>query len=68
MTVRLNINIGDKVAEALRRVAEEKDISITEAVRRAISVWVWVEGETAAGRSMAVLSEDGETVRQVMFT
>lgn len=67
MTVRLNVNIGGKVAAELHRVAASEDITITEAVRRAVSVWVWIEGEKAAGRSLAVVSEDGATVRQVVF-
>lgn len=38
MTARLSVNINDECADALRRVTARRDISVTEAIRRAISL------------------------------
>lgn len=55
MTVRLSINLADDVAAALGDWADKKDISYTEAVRRAIAVWNFVETEIANGNTVTVI-------------
>jgi hypothetical protein len=64
-TTRLNVNLGDEPAAALHDLMTRKGISATEAVRRAISVWKFVEDQLAAGRRIAVL--DGDAIREVLF-
>lgn len=38
MTTRLNVNINDECAESIKAYARVHDITVTEAVRRAISL------------------------------
>lgn len=53
--VRLSINLAPDVAEVLRGWATKKRISVTEAVRRAIAVWNFVENEKLNGNRLAVV-------------
>jgi hypothetical protein len=65
--IRLSCNLAGDVAAVLKRWAEQKRISITESVRRAISVWNFVETEIAAGGTMFVRDVDGTFHEVVML-
>lgn len=67
--VRLSINLAPDVADILKRWAAAKAISVTEAVRRAIAVWNFVETETAKGNKLAVIEGEGnkQRVREVVL-
>ncbi len=67
--VRLSVNLGAQPAAALRELMNRKEISATEAIRRALSVWKFIEDEREQGRGFAVLdTEDGKRVtREVIF-
>lgn len=62
--VRLSINLAPDVAQVLTDWAQKKQISATEAVRRAIAVWNFVETEIANGNKIAV--SDGSAFREVI--
>lgn len=64
---RLNVNINAETADALRRIAEARGISYTEAVRRAIAVWAFVEDELAADRRIQVFDPASDTQRELVF-
>jgi predicted transcriptional regulator len=66
MTVRLSINLADDVAAALGDWADKKCLSYTEAVRRAIAVWNFVETEIANGNKIAVVEADSGRIREVV--
>jgi hypothetical protein len=57
-TVRLSINLGKEDAEKLKQISKRKNISITEAVRRAITALSFIDGVQARGAEIKV-SEDG---------
>jgi hypothetical protein len=57
--VRLNVNLNRETAAALRYYAEYRDISITEAVRRAISLLDFVQGEVNQGSELITRDRDG---------
>lgn len=68
--VRLSINLSSDTAAALRELAEHKGTSVTEAVRRAIAVWKFVEDEVAQGHRIAVIDKDGDghdRIREVVL-
>jgi len=67
--VRLSVNLGTGAAAALRELMSRKDITATEAIRRALSVWKFIEDERAQGRSIALLEGRGkdQVVREVVF-
>ena len=61
--VRLSINLAPDVAGVLKGLAKRKRINVTEAVRRAIAVWNFVETENAKGNKIAVVENVGGTDR-----
>lgn len=63
-SVRLSVNLSVKSAESITDLMDRKDVKLTEAVRRAIAVWKFVEDEVAAGNQLAVVEPDG-TVRRL---
>jgi hypothetical protein len=67
--VRMSINLAADVADILRGWAATKAISVTEAVRRAIAVWNFVETEKAKGNRLAVIEGEGskQRVREVVL-
>ena len=67
--VRLSVNLAADAASVLKRWAAQKDISITEAIRRAIAVWNFVESERAKGNRLAVIEHAGgqERVREIVL-
>lgn len=55
--VRLEINLSREVAGVLWGWMARKGVSATEAVRRAIAVWNFVETEVADGNRIVVIGE-----------
>lgn len=64
---RLNINLNEETAETLRELAAARGISFTEAVRRAISVYKFVEDEIAGGKQVQSVDTDRGTVRELVL-
>lgn len=66
---RLSVNLGTGAAEALRELMERKGINATEAIRRALSTWKFIEDARRDGRSIALLEGHGkdQVVREVVF-
>lgn len=67
--VRLSVNLSPDVAEVLKRRANTKGISLTEAVRRAIAVWDMMEDEKATGNQLATIERtpNGKRVREIVL-
>lgn len=57
MTTRLNVNINGECAAALDELSEREDVSVTEIIRRAISVYKFVSDEQAAGKKILLTKE-----------
>ncbi|MCI3931562.1 hypothetical protein [Streptomyces sp. AN091965] len=62
---RLSVNINAETAAKLRWYKEQKGISITETVRRAVALLDLVERESAGGNEVLLKSRDGKSVRQL---
>jgi hypothetical protein len=67
--VRLSVNLAPDVARPLRDRAQKKSILITEAIRRAIVVWNFVETERDKGNRLAVIERvnDEDGVREMVL-
>lgn len=63
---RLNVNINAETASLLRRVAKARGISYTEAVRRAIAVWAFIEDEFAANHRVQIVDPVTDTKRELV--
>jgi predicted transcriptional regulator len=64
MTTRLSVNINDETAEALKSLAARRQTTVTEIVRRAVSVYKFVEDEVVDGDKTLklVAPHGGETI------
>ncbi|WP_210582855.1 hypothetical protein [Streptomyces sp. GESEQ-4] len=62
---RLSVNINADTAAKLRWYKDNKHISITETVRRAVALLYLVEQETEGGNEILIRSKDGKSVRQL---
>jgi hypothetical protein len=65
--VRLNVNLNAETAAALRKIAEEREISFTEAVRRAISIFSFIDEESRAGRHVQTTDSERGNVRELIW-
>lgn len=63
--VRLSLSLSPKVADVLKGYAERHEISITEAVRRAVSVLDFVEEVQEKNETIGV--SRGNSIREVEF-
>lgn len=62
---RLNINVNAEVAEFLREAAERENRTITEVVRRAVSVYKFVAYDEAG--ELYVERDNGERLRVMIL-
>ena len=58
MATRLNVNINDETAAALRQLAEDEGTTVTEIVRRAVSVYKFFEDARDEGQSIQLVTKD----------
>jgi hypothetical protein len=63
--VRLSVNLNPDLADELKQYAGSKGISITEAVRRAITVLTFVEKAQSRGASLHL--EEGGALKEILF-
>jgi len=63
---RLNVNINDETAAAIREAMEQGDITATEGVRRALSSYARRHRGQKRGR-IELVEEDGGTVTRVVI-
>jgi predicted transcriptional regulator len=63
---RLSVNINDDTAATLHQLAADRGVTVTEVVRRAVSVLKFVEDEVAAGSKLQVARGDRVTELQLL--
>ncbi len=63
---RVTVNLPEKVWEALTELADEKSISKTDALRRAISTEVFLNQAIKEGAEVLLRRKDG-TVERLIF-
>jgi hypothetical protein len=64
---RLSINLSKDVATALRSIAKKHGITITEAVRRAISTQKYIEDAHDRHAKILIKEPDDTTLRELVF-
>lgn len=65
--VRLNVNLNAETAEALKEIADQRGISFTEAVRRVISVYKFIDDETQEGHRIQTVDPERNLVRELVL-
>jgi len=63
--VRLSINLTPTVNAVLKSYASRKGVSVTEAVRRAISILSYIDEAQTRGETINV--DDGDRIKEVQF-
>jgi hypothetical protein len=63
--VRLSVNLTSEDVDELKAYAKRKGVSITEAVRRAITVLAFVDDAQRRGASLNV--DEGGRLKEVVF-
>ncbi|WUJ73839.1 ribbon-helix-helix protein, CopG family [Kribbella soli] len=68
--VRLSVNLAADAMEVLRWLANRRGLSLTETIRRAITVLKFIEDEVDKGNKLAVVETDAngqERVREILL-
>lgn len=65
--VRLNVNLNGATADALKKLSDERGLSLTEVVRRAISVYNFIEDERQRGHRVQTVDPEGGAVRELVL-
>lgn len=63
--VRLSVNLAADAMDALRWLAGRRGLSLTETIRRAISVLKFIEDELDKGNTLAIVETDREGKQRV---
>jgi hypothetical protein len=63
----MHVNLNQPTAAALKASAERSDITVTEAIRRAVALLAFVESEVDAGRIIQTMEADGSKRRELVL-
>lgn len=62
---RLHVNLNRPTVTALKEMAEQRDLTLTEAIRQAIGTWAWIDSALRRGARIQLVEPDGE-VKEVI--
>jgi len=66
---RLTVQFPEAASEILAELSERDQVSKTELLRRALSVYKYLEKETRDGkRKVAITDEDGKVLKEILIT
>lgn len=65
--VRLNVNLNAATADALKKLSEEQGVSLTEVVRRAISLYNFIDDERRSGHRIQTADPEKGEVRELVL-
>ena len=65
--VRLSVNVNQETAAAIRSLMAANHISASETLRRAIAITHYFDEQTAQGRKIHTMNQDGKKVREVIY-
>jgi hypothetical protein len=64
---RLSVNLSNEAAMALRSYVQRHGITVTEAIRRAISLLKYIDELRNEGQKILVSDKAGKNIREVVF-
>lgn len=67
MATRLSVNINDETTAALQELAQRRDTSVTEVVRRAVAVYKFLEDQVAGEDKSLRLVDAGDNAMSVQL-
>lgn len=66
MPVKLTLNLPDETVEAVRKISEENNISMTEAIRQVLDNQAYLHDQIKSGSKL--LLEKNKNLRQVILS
>lgn len=66
MSQRLSVNINDECVAALTDLRDRRGETITEVIRRAISVYKFIEDEVAQGKTIQTVDDTHITTLRLL--
>jgi hypothetical protein len=67
MPTKVTVNLPDETVQSLRKIAEDRGTTMTEALRQVIETQRILDNEVRDGNSLLIQNPD-KSVRQVFFT
>ena len=64
---KISMNLSDEVLDALREVAARDNVTMTEATRRAISTWKFLDDAQRAGSQVIIRDPRTNESERVIF-
>jgi hypothetical protein len=65
--VRLNVNLSTEVADALRQTTRRNGLTLTEGVRRAVSIWKLLDDAARRGERIEVVDPESGRTRELIL-
>lgn len=65
--VRLNVNLSAEVAAALRQTTRRNGLTLTEGVRRAVSIWKLLDDAARHGERIEVVDPETGRTRELVL-
>jgi hypothetical protein len=65
--VKLSFNVAQHQVDALKRIADERGVSMTEVLRHAIALEEYLQDQTAKGQRIVVEDEKGQDRREIVL-
>jgi predicted transcriptional regulator len=65
--MRMNIELSDELAETVRMLAKKRNTSISDVVRRAISLDNFFEEELSEGNTVILKNKNTDKMREVVL-
>ncbi len=63
---RLSVNVAPDVGDAIDQLAKRHGTTITDVIRRAVSIYKYIDDQTTT-RGARILVEENGTIREVKF-
>ncbi|BDW10162.1 hypothetical protein PSHI8_02440 [Polynucleobacter sp. SHI8] len=65
--MRMNIELSDELAETVRSLAKKRNTSVSDVVRRAISLDNFFEEELSEGNTVILKNKNSDKMREVVL-
>jgi predicted transcriptional regulator len=65
--MRINIELSDELTATVKELAKKRDSSISEVIRRAISLENFFDQELAEGTKVLLKSKDSDNLQEVIL-
>lgn len=67
MAVKVTVNLPENSVEAIKRIAQERGITVTEALRQVIDSQSFLDQEIQGGNNLLIQNKNDKSFRQVLF-